>query len=368
MSDQQPSRPPPLPEDFHRQLIWAAAVAMLATDADYRIVCWNDAAGRLLAVRPDEMLGKSIYDLIPPSRHRLLGKLLARTARPGEAAHLDVRLPGPDAREMDLVLLLSPVPDGKGGTAGVAAWILDQTRRTQLSTRLANAEKLAALGTLSAGVAHHFNNILGGVATFVDFALSSGDPAAMKRALQMTAEAAARASKITQSLLSFAKKDYRRSDLADLTELVMTFAHLVERPLAERDVKLQVDIKPVPVVAVQADHMNRALGNLLANAEEALGEEGGTVSISLAADKDEVVLTFADDGCGIGPEELPQVFEPFFTTKSSLAGGEGAHPGLGLSVVHGLVTEMGGRIDVQSSPNQGTTFHIRFDLPAKQAD
>ena len=267
---------------------------------------------------------------------------------------------GQDGQTRELALMLSPLAEPGSGPSGVAVWILDQTRRAHLSAKLASAEKLASLGTLSGGVAHHFNNILGGVATFVDFALTSGDPVAMKRALQMTAEAAARASKITQSLLSFAKKDHHRSDLSDLTELVMTFAHLVERPLAERGIKLSVDLRPVPVVAVEADHMNRVLGNLLANAEDALAADGGTISLTLEPQPEGVVLTFADTGCGIAQADLPQLFEPFFTTKGVSSGGQTNHTGLGLSVAHGMVMEMGGRIEVESQPGHGTRFRIIF--------
>ena len=217
---------------------------------------------------------------------------------------------------------------------------------------------MASLGTLAGGVAHHFNNILGGVATFVDYALTSGDLAAMKRALQMTTEAAARAAKITQSLLSFSEHDIHRADLADLTEVVLTFAHLIERPLAEKGVELRLDLRPVPVIAVEANRMHQVLGNLLTNAEEAM-PDGGTITVGLDRGKPGVLLTFADTGVGITAAHLPLVFEPFFTTKGLLAGGDRANPGLGLSVVHGIITEMGGQIDVASA-GKGAVFTLVF--------
>ena len=142
---------------------------------------------------------------------------------------------------------LAEVPHSQNPLEKLAAWIVDETDRMRLADQLSQAEKIASLGTLAGGVAHHFNNILGGVATFVDFALTSGDVVSMKRALQMTAEAAARASKITQSLLSFAEVDSRRSDLADLTEVVLTFAHLVERTAQiVWGARLLGDLAPLP--------------------------------------------------------------------------------------------------------------------------
>jgi signal transduction histidine kinase len=173
----------------------------------------------------------------------------------------------------------------------------------------------------------------------------------------MTAEAAGRASKITQSLLSFAKRDEHSTDLADLTEVVLTFAHLVEQPLTERNIRLRLDLHPIPIIAVESHRAHHVLGNLLTNAEEAM-PDGGTLTVGLDVQGQQVVLTFSDTGAGIEEKDLPQVFEPFFTTKGLLAGGNTTNPGLGLSVVHGMVLDMGGRITVSSGPGEGTTFTI----------
>ena len=348
--------------DFYARLCGHAAVAMVATDADNRIVCWNHKAESLLGRPAAEMIGRPIFDVIPPQRHKIFRRLLDRTTSRGEIGRFEVALPRPDDEaRIDLMVVLSAIPDASGNARGVAAWIIDETHRKEMARRLVQAEKIASLGTLAGGVAHHFNNILGGVATFVDYALTDGDPAAMKRALQMTAEAAARVSKITQSLLSFAEHDRHRTDLADLTEVVLTFAHLIERPLSEMGIDLCLDLRPVPIVAVEANRMHQALGNMLTNAEEAM-PDGGTVTLRLNRDGDDAVLTFADTGTGIAPDALAMVFEPFFTTKGLLAGGDKANAGLGLSVVHGIVTEMGGRITAASEPGRGATFSIAFPI------
>lgn len=360
-----PDAPASVGDGFYRQMLQQAAVAMIATDARYNIVCWNAAADDLLGVRGAEMIGKPIDQAIPHPRRKLLMKLVHRTATQGHASQFEVRLTDVHGRPRELMAVISPIPaqDGApGGPAqGVAIWIVDQTQRKRLAERLAQTEKIASLGTLAGGVAHHFNNILGGVTTFVDFALTSGDVASMRRALQMTAEAASRATKITQSLLSFAEQDSHRTDLADLTEVLLTFAHLVERPLTERQIKLELDLKAVPIVAVEANRMHQALGNLLTNAEEAM-PHGGKVRIALDRAGDEARVTFSDTGGGIKPQHLALVFEPFFTTKGLLAGGDHANPGLGLSVVHGIVIEMGGRIEVQSKLGEGATFTIFLPL------
>jgi len=358
-----------VPGGFYRLLCQEAAVAMIAADADFNIQYWNQAAARLLGLQGGEMQSKPLQLVVPEARRPLLDKLLKRTVSRMESSEFDVRVEDAPGGPKDVTVFLSPLSNSDGRVQGIAAWIIDQTRHVQLVQKFNKAEKMASLGTLASGVAHHFNNILGGVATFVDFALTSGDTAAMKRALQMTAEAAVRASKLTQSLLSFAKHDSYRADLADLTEVVLTFSHLVEKPLAERNITLELDLHPVSVVAVEANRMHQILGNLLTNAEEAM-PDGGTIFLTIGPGKDdsEAVLTFADNGAGIDIKHLDLVFDPFFTTKGLHAGGERMNPGLGLSVVQGIVLEMGGRIEVRPRGREGTEFIITLPVNSQNDD
>jgi PAS domain S-box-containing protein len=354
------------PSGFYKKLCERFPAALVATDLDLNVVCWNAAAGRLLGQSAQQMLGQPLASIAGAKRQVVLARLLQRTLRDGQTREFDVDLTGPGGDEVHLLVVVGSVPSGDGSPQGVAAWVRDVTSRHQMAERLAAAEKLASLGTLASGVAHHFNNILGGVATYVDFALTNNDPAAARRALQMTAEATSRVAKITQSLLSFAEQDSLRHDLADLTEVVLTFSHLAELPLGERNIKLALDLHRVPIVPVEANRMHQVLGNLLTNSEEAM-PSGGEIRLTIDCDEEWVWLDFADTGCGIPPDHLPLVFEPFFTTKGLLAGGNSGNPGLGLSVAHGIVAEMGGQISAASEPGHGASFRIRFPRPDPDA-
>jgi len=369
MNSQPNNIPSDVPEGFYRLLCQEATVAMIAADADFNIKCWNHAAARLLGLQDGGMQSKPLSLVVPEARRPLLEKLLESTASSMEASEFDVCIDDAPDGPKDVTIFLSPLSNSDGRIQGIAAWIIDQTRHVQLVRKFDKAEKMASLGTLAGGVAHHFNNILGGVATFVDFALTSEDTAAMKRALRMTAEAAARASKLTQSLLSFAKHDSYRTDLADLTEIILTFAHLVEKPLGEKNIKLELDLHPVSVVAVDANRMHQILGNLLTNAEEAM-PDGGTILLTIGPGKDdsEAALTFADDGAGIDTGHLDLVFDPFFTTKGLHVGGGCMNPGLGLSVVQGIILEMGGRIEVGPRYPEGTKFTITLPVHSQDDD
>ncbi|GAG52601.1 unnamed protein product, partial [marine sediment metagenome] len=154
--------------------------------------------------------------------------------------------------------------------------------------------------------------------------------------------------------------------LADLTEVVLTFASLIEKSLAEKHIELDLQLNPAPVVPVRVDWMHTVLGNLLDNAEEAM-PAGGRVNIEVGADAKSVWVKFSDEGVGIKPQEWQRIFEPFYTTKGLTGAGQQNKAGLGLAVVHGLVKEMGGEIDVSSTPGHGASFRVRFARPDADA-
>jgi len=357
MSDGDRDRMMLVGESFYRDLCASSPAALIATDEDLNVVIWNQAAAELFDVNAERMKGVPLVSVVGESQREMFADVLQRTAADGATRELELSQPRPDGRLRTLLAVVS-VLNAERIKGGVAVWMRDVSNRK----RLATAEKMASLGALAGGVAHHFNNIVGGVTTAVDYALTNSDPAAARRALQMTADAVSRLSKLTQSLLSFTEQDPRRVDLADLTEVVLTFVHLVERPLAERMIGVELELNGVPIIAVEANRMHQVLGNLLTNAEDAM-PDGGTLRLSIGCDDHWVWLDFADTGCGIAEEHLPLVFKPFFTTKGLLAGGDAGNPGLGLSVVHGIIMEMGGEISAASENRRGASFRIRFPNP-----
>jgi signal transduction histidine kinase len=354
---------PKLPEDLCRALLSDASVGIVLADDEGAILAANPAARGLLG---DETLraGAPLASALPQAGPGGPGECVRRVRTLGAPCIYHARAEGSEAGDpgRQLTVRIASRCPGSDGKSGLVAWLTDDTDLREDLDRRHQGEKMASLNTLAAGVAHHFNNILGGVGTFVDYALTAGDAVAMKRALQMTAEAVARASKITQSLLSFAERPPHTGDLADLTEVVLTFAHLVERPLAERGIVFQLDLQAVPILAVETHRMHQVLGNLLTNAEEAM-PEGGTITLALDRTDEEVLVAFCDTGEGISGEQMEMVFEPFFTTKGLHAGGDKVNVGLGLSVVHGIVLEMGGTIRVDPTPGGGTTFTIALPIP-----
>jgi PAS domain S-box-containing protein len=354
-----------LPAEAYRQICQTAAAALIAADRDGRITCWNQAAADLLGSSAAETIGQPLTSIVPEHLQDEFTEVLNSTLNDGEVHQLELLAGSPgQIRDTSILATIGPLGDEQGQTIGVSAWMVDQTRPYLMRAQLAKNERLASLGTLAGGVAHHFNNILGGVSTFVDYAILSGDEVVMRRGLQMTLDAIGRASKLTSALLNFAEQDDPKQDLGDLTEALFTFAHTADPPLKERNIELKVDVAPMPVIAVNISRFYHLLHRLLANAQESIAD-GGVIDLSARCEGPEIILTMADSGCGIDMDALPRACEPFFTTKGVLGGGhDDMHIGLGLSVAHAIVNDMGGQLEISSELGRGTTVEIRFPLPA----
>ncbi len=353
-------------KEYYQYLFNCSSFGIVGTDCQGMIVSWNLAAEKIFQAGSAQMLGRHVTWIVPEGQRPELQALIERAVMQRESNELEVEHRDGQGERITLAVVVAPILDEAGTLLGLSFWVRDITNRKTLQRQLAHAEKMASLGTLASGVAHHFNNIIGGVATYVDFALQSNNPQTLRQALKMTAEAANRVSHITESLLTFAEKDYRQFDLSDLTEVLLNFAHLVEKPLAEKHIKLEVQIMPVPIVEVPGSRILQVLGNLLDNAENAM-PGGGTVRVRLEPKGEQVMLEFSDTGCGIHPRDLPHIFEPFFTTRGIASGGDHPSAGLGLSVVHGILGELGASIEAASELHQGSTFTLYFPVRRKLA-
>jgi two-component system cell cycle sensor histidine kinase/response regulator CckA len=346
---------------FFQHVCEEAPIALITTDSSLIVNFWNWAAERLLGSTAEEMIGDHFANTLGELYREMFQEVLEETLETGRTDQYEMELFDVETNTPRVLLMtLSRLTDEQGEATGVSAWIVDETKARNTSRKLAEAQRMSALGTMAAGVAHHFNNILGGVATFADFAITSDDVGVMKRALHMSAEGATRASKLTNQLLSIANREEAEASLADMTEILLTFSHMNEEPLAKRGVALELTLGPVPSVEIDGARFHQVLQNLLSNAEEAM-PNGGRITINISAEGSEAVVRFADTGCGMSEEVIQQAFEPFFTTKGVHSGGQDtAHAGLGLSVVHGVVTDAGGTISIDSQVGRGTTFVMRF--------
>jgi signal transduction histidine kinase len=176
--------------------------------------------------------------------------------------------------------------------------------------------------------------------------------------LAVVQRGATRTKTIVQALHGYARGDESVERDVYLARSVDDTLGLLQHRL--RQVQIVKDIDPEARIRGFPGQVDQVLMNLLTNAAQAMGSQGGTIRVSAKVHDDKVLLTVSDDGPGIPPDVLPRIFDPFFTTKDV---GEGS--GLGLSIVHGIVERHGGQIDVDSKPEQGTTFTVSFPRPGK---
>ncbi len=329
------------------------------------ITTFNQMATRFFAKQEIQAIGRPIESLIPQEFRAAASRALQRTLQQRSVNHYEMAFVPPGGKQPLYVgVTLSCVLDQNSRCLGVMAWMRDITNRKELETNLLRTRHMAAVGTLAGGVAHHFNNIVCGMHTMVDFALSTEDPATMRRALHMSAEAASRISYITQSLLAMncAQQPQGAGDVADLSEELLRFADAVQPGLAKKGIVLKLDMQAQRLAAVPRRRFSQMLQHLLRNAEEAFNHAEPArekcLIIRTMSQEDQVMLQFSDTGMGITPEHLPQVFDPFFTTKGVQNGGNEANPGLGLTFVHSVVMDLGGHVWADSVLGQGTTINI----------
>ncbi len=242
-----------------------------------------------------------------------------------------------------------------------------ERKRTQ--AQLVQSQKLEATGRLASGVAHDFDNILNLMTGFASERHRLNDPdyssienaRALAFALEGVEAAARRGMSLTRRLLSFARPDVSRPEHFDAGVAVTELMPMLRQSFGPQ-VRLKLDCANVPLpVFLDRDQFDLMLLNIASNARDAM-PDGGVfeVAASLSADGASVDLRLRDNGVGMSDQVLAQAFEPFFSTKPA---GQGT--GLGLAVIHGLMRTAHGVIDIESTPGQGTTLHLR--LPRREA-
>jgi PAS domain S-box-containing protein len=263
-------------------------------------------------------------------------------------------------------LYIGPIFDQDGELLYFFASQMDITQRRASEQSSLQAQKMEAIGQLTAGMAHDFNNLLQVINGNLELALLTLNHAGgAAEPIRRAQRAAMKAGKLTQQLLTFARKQRLEPKRVNLNALLVEFSELLVRTLGDR-VDLQLDLKPgLPACKLDPTHFEMALLNVLINARDAMPNGGGvrvsTVVIagSGPAANDpgtgQVAVCITDEGEGMTPDVVRRATEPFFTTK-------GPGTGLGLAMVHGFVQQSRGRLEIDSTPGAGTTVRMVFPV------
>jgi len=232
-----------------------------------------------------------------------------------------------------------------------------------LKEKLAQAQKLTALGELVSTTTHEFNNVLTTIINYAKLGLRHKDAATREKSFEKILLAGQRAAKITNSILGFARNRPAAFEPTDLAKVVQDSLVLLEREMSKYRVRVDVQLAPVPMAMGSANQIQQVLLNLLINARQAM-PGGGQVTIKLGYDQAAgmIELLVRDNGSGIAPDKLRRIFDPFFTTKDGPDSSGKGGTGLGLSMCRDIIEAHQGRIRVESTVGRGTAFILK--LPA----
>lgn len=238
--------------------------------------------------------------------------------------------------------------------------VQERTRELQqVQDQLIRAGKMAALGELAAGVAHEINNPLTGILTFSSLMLKKVDENhPWKKDLDNIVQQTTRCRNIVKGLLDFARQRKPDRKEWDIHFLIERTVSLVENQARFQNIKMIKEFDPhMPVLLVDGDQIQQVFMNIIINAADAIGNQGGTLTIKTAFRDGIAEVSFADTGCGMSKEHLSKMFTPFFTTKET-----GKGTGLGLAISYGIIQTHGGEIEVESELGKGSVFRIKLPI------
>ncbi len=352
-----------------------ARIGSWAWHADDDVMEWSDETYDLFGVTRDTLTptAEAFFGLLHPDdspRARAAG---AHAMKSGVDLHVEARVPLSGGRMRAIIWNGSPRRAADGTIREFRGYCQDVTERRETEAALRHGEKLRALGKLTGGIAHEFNNLLTIVQANLEIALDETDHLAEARPeLEAARRAAQAGTELTARLLSFARSEPLRSELTDLGAWLAPLRDMATRTLGSRyQITLHTD-PALPQVAVDRSQLDGAVLNLILNARDAM-PMGGVIAIE--TESMEVppgargaladllpgryaVVAVRDSGSGMPPEVAERAFEPFFTTKPS-----GSGTGLGLSMVLSFARQSGGTALIETAPGRGTTVRVVLALP-----
>ena len=381
-------------EERYRRIVDTASEGIWLLDASNHLAFVNPRIAQWLGVSEEAMRGRPVDDFMDPDEAERCRAALAAQCTghcDDRTSTIELRLRRADGSPMWVSLSTRTIVDDAGRPAGALGMLTDinerrlaEERRTALEAQLRDAQKMEAIGTLAGGIAHDFNNILAAIIGNVsaarhDAALGHANDAS----LAQIERAAVRARSLVQQILTFSRMQAQELHTLALQPVIDESLDLLRATLPAQ-VELRVNRQDAPVyVRANATQIQQIVMNLCTNAWHALPTGRGRIEIGLLAedtlsasqadaartwppallDGPRAHLWIADNGCGMDEATRARVFEPFFTTKQV-----GHGTGLGLAVVHGIVSAHGGAIHVESSPGVGSRFDLWFPLQDEPAE
>ena len=352
--------------------------AIVSITLDGIIIAWNHGAERKYGYAAEEIIGRSIFVLIPPDHSEAYLEVMKRVRKGEPVPAYDTIRRRKDGTLINFSVGISPIETRDGEIVGVSKIGHDISKVRKLEAQLIEAQKMDVIGQLTGGVAHDFNNILSVILGYSGLLIEDlGPDHPLCAPIEAIRHAAERGAGLTRQLLVFSRKETVQPVVLDLRGVLKKMNGMLRR-LVDEGIELTIaDGHQIGQVKADPGYVEQLMMNLVINARDAM-PDGGTLVVmvrDLTLDEtnandhigvpsgDYVMLSVSDTGTGMTDETRAHLFEPFFTTKPS-----GKGTGLGLTTCRTIVQQCGGHIGLSSEVGKGTTFKIYFPRVAQLPD
>jgi PAS domain S-box-containing protein len=349
-------------KEFNENIVESINVGVFAVDLQNSIESWNSQMEVMYALPRLNALGKSIHDVLPPA---FCDEFFRVRDNPGIHNLYKFRL-GTTAGDTRVVnVAIAPLISKDFTVVGRLVIVDDITERIDLEAQLAQADKMSSIGLLAAGVAHEVNTPLAVISSYAQLLAKQlqGDEKRSELLDKITKQTF-RASEIVNNLLNFSRTSGTEFGSVDLNRIVHDTLALLEHQFKTARIRVVGELEPsLPQIHGNQGKLQQVFLNLFLNAKDAM-PQGGTLTVRTAHDHG-VRVHVIDTGSGIAPEHIHRIYDPFFTTKTRPKQGGSGGTGLGLAVTYGIIQEHAGKIRVESSPGEGTSFFMEFPMSRK---
>jgi len=335
-----------------------SADAIIGLDANNHIVSWNQGAQMIFGWEEDEAIGKELIVMVPEDGISQTQTMLQSVRSSGIVNNYEIRFRTKTGNVLDVAVTMTTLRDESGEISGFSAIIMDLSEKKKMEAALIQTERLAAMGKLSASIAHEINNPLYGIRSCLNHVLNSEKGAVDHQFVRLAIKETDRIADLIRNMKTFYQPNDGKVQSVDIHEVLREVFILNRKYLEENMVKLVFNPDGKLYLDCMPEQIKQVFFNIVANAVEAM-PEGGELDVKTDRNEErqEVRVSFRDTGVGIARDDLPQIFEMFYSKKPMVKG-----VGLGLSVSYGIVNRHGGTIDVSSEEGKCTTVTVTLPL------
>ncbi len=344
-------------EEKFRGIVEHSSDAITVATPDGICLEWNKGAEMMYGYKREEVIGRP-FMIIPEDKINEL-KTLYDKVKSGQAVskHITKRITK-DGRLLDVQLSLHPLKNYNGDIIGIVGIGRDITKDIRMFKEMQEAEKLAGIGRLAAGIAHQVNTPLGAILLTTQMLMEEREEdKELYDELKLIETKVKYIKEVIKKLMEYTHAPARSdAKIIDLKEVLYNIMELFEKRIKHLGIEKKIDIKNDNLTIIgDKNQLEQVFFNIISNAIDAIEEGGGRLDIKMWSTSERIICEIKDTGTGIPKDMIDKIFEPFFTTK-----GVGRGTGLGLSVCYGIMKSIGGKIEVESEKGKGSLFRLIF--------